>query len=125
MWNFFLKEFFMKKNEMIKKHQEFTDFIKNSRYVKNRNFTLYIRNSEYEYPQFGIAVSKKLGNAVERNKIKRRMRVILDENKNSLLNNKDYIIIMKENSKNLSFKELNESFKDLIKIKGERYENKK
>ena len=64
-------------------------------------------------------------NAFERNKIKRRMRVILDENKNSLLNNKDYIIIMKENSKNLSFKELNESFKDLIKIKGERYENKK
>ena len=53
------------------------------------------------------------------------MRVILDENKNSLLNNKDYIIIMKENSKNLNFKELNESFKDLIKIKGERYENKK
>ena len=125
MWNYFLKEFFMKKNEMIKKHQEFTDIIINSRYVKNRNFTLYIRNSEYEYPHFGIAVSKKLGNAVERNKIKRRMRVILDENKNSLLNNKDYIIIMKENSKNLSFKELNESFKDLIKIKGERYENKK
>ena len=89
----------MKKNEMIKKHQEFTDIIKNSRYVKNRNFTLYIRNSEYEYPHFGIAVSKKLGNAVERNKIKRRMRVILDENKNSLLNNKDYIIIMKRTQK--------------------------
>lgn len=115
----------MKKNEMIKKHQEFTDIIKNSCYVKNRNFTLYIRNSEYEYPHFGIAISKKLGNAVERNKIKRRMRVILDENKKSLLNDKDYIIIMKENSKNLSFKELNESFKNLIKIKGERYENKK
>ena len=81
MWNFFLKEFFMKKKEMIKKHQEFTDIIKNSRYVKNRNFTLYIRKSEYEYPHFGIAVSKKIGNAVERNKIKRRMRVILDEKK--------------------------------------------
>ncbi len=115
----------MKKNEMIKSHQEFTDIIKNSRYIKNRNFTLYIRDSLYSYSHFGIAVSKKLGNAVERNKIKRRMRVILDANKKTLPNNKDYIIIMKESSKNLNFKELSESFENLIKIKGEKYESKK
>ena len=32
---------------------------------------------------------------------------------------------MKESSKNLNFKELSESFEDLIKIKGEKYESKK
>ena len=43
------------------------------------------------------------------------MRVILDEYKKELPFNEDYIIIMKENTKNLSYQELQESFRDLMK----------
>ena len=104
----------MKKAEMIKKHQDFTEIIKNQKYQKNQNFVLYIKESKFNYPHFGIAVSKKLGNAVIRNKCKRRMRVILDKYKNQLRSDKDYIIIMKENSSKISFQELETSFKSLI-----------
>lgn len=104
----------MKKREMIKTHQEFSEIIGHTRYLKNKDFTIYIRKGKYEYPHFGIAVSKKLGNAVNRNLLKRRMRQILDEYKKQLSQNEDYIIIMKENVKNISFKEMKNSFDSLI-----------
>ncbi len=115
----------MKKIEMIKSHKEFSEIIHTSKYIKNREFVIYIRRSKYTYAHFGIAVSKKLGNAVTRNKLKRRMRVIIDETKKSLPNNLDYIIIMKENTKNISFQELKDSFQNLLKTKGETNETKK
>ena len=114
----------MKKIEMIKKHDEFTDMIKNAYYLKNHDISIYIRKSKYSYPHFGIAVSKKIGNAVVRNKVKRRMRVILDEYKKDLPFNEDYIIILKENTNNLSFEELRDSFQNLIK-KRRNYETRK
>ena len=104
----------MKKHEMVKKHQDFTNIIETQNYIKNKNFVLYNKESKFNYPHFGIAVSKKLGNAVTRNKCKRRMRVILDKYKNQLRTDKDYIIIMKENTSKISFQELEESFKSLI-----------
>jgi len=115
----------MKKIEMIKSHQEFTEIIKKERYLKNKNFTIYIRKGKYTYPHFGIAVSKKLGNAVMRNKLKRRMRVILDEYKKTLKGNQDYIIIMKENTKNITFQELQISFQEVMNRNGEKNEKKK
>lgn len=104
----------MKRNEMIKSSRDFTTIIKNEKFIKNKEFTIYIRKSNYSYPHFGIAVSKKLGNAVKRNKLKRQMRVIIDEWKKELNENKDYIIIMKENTKNLNFQELRKSFRNLM-----------
>ena len=115
----------MKKIEMIKYHREFSEMIQKKKYIKNKEFTIYIRKSIYDFSHYGIAVSKKLGNAVTRNKLKRRMRSILDECKKSLPNNQDYIIIMKENTKNISYQELKNSFQNLMKIKGETNETKK
>lgn len=115
----------MKKIEMIKSHQEFSNIIKKEKYIKNKEFSIYIRKGKYEFPHFGIAVSKKLGNAVTRNKLKRRMRVIIDEYKKTLNENKDYIIIMKENVKNLTFQELQKSFQSLVNRNGEKNETKK
>ena len=112
----------LKKIEMIKSHREFTEIIQKEKYIKNHDFSIYIRKGKYSYPHFGIAVSKKLGNAVTRNKLKRRMRMILDEWKKDLKYNEDYIIIMKESTKNLSFEEMRNS---VLKLTSKRRENEK
>ena len=38
----------MKKIEMIKKHDEFTDMIKNAYYLKNHDIIIYIRKRKEE-----------------------------------------------------------------------------
>ena len=104
----------MKKYEVVKTHQEFNEIIQNGKCIRNSYYNIYIRKSDYQYPRFGIAVGKKLGNAVFRNKMKRRLRMILTEKKKEFSNGYDYIIIMKEKTKLASFKELNDMMNDLL-----------
>ena len=96
----------MKKIEIIKKNDDFNDIIKNGRYIKSTYFNIYYKDGINDRPMFGLAVSKKCGNAVFRNKIKRRLKMILDNNKKLFKNNGNYIIMVKMGIINLSFKEM-------------------
>ena len=114
----------MKKNEMIKKSEEFSSMIKTSYRLKNKYYNIYIRKGKYNYPHFGIGITKKIGNAVQRNLYKRRMRMILDNYKNDLQSNEDYLIILKENVNTLSYEEMLKSFNDLINERKLKWKNK-
>lgn len=103
----------MKKYETIKKKEEFNNFIKYSKYIKSPNFIIYIRKALYTYPRFGIAISKKVGNAVKRNKLKRQIREIISLNKDIFPKDKDYIIMIKKSCIELPFQNMNN---DLIKL---------
>ncbi len=105
----------MKKYEVVKEHKEFNDIINNSKYIKNNNFVVYYRNSEFNYPRFGIAISKKFGKAHIRNYYKRITRNIIDINKKSFKNNMDYIIMIKKNSSLSKYNDLKDSFENLLK----------
>ena len=104
----------MKKFETIKLHDEFDDIIHNGSYKKNQNYIIYNKDSKLSFPRFGIAVSKKMGNAVTRNKVKRQVRMIISNNKNLFKNNKDYIIIVKKSVLDIKYQEMNDSLKSLI-----------
>ncbi len=104
----------MKKYEVVKTHEEFNQIIKNGEYIRNSFYNIYIRKGNFNYPRFGIAVGKKLGNAVFRNKQKRRMRMILTSQKKEFSNGYDYIIIMKEKTKEASYTELESMLLDLL-----------
>lgn len=69
----------MKKFQRVVKNDEFTEIIKNSRFVKTPAFTLYYRPKKQERPRVGISVPKKIGNAVVRGKIRRQLRAIVDQ----------------------------------------------
>lgn len=112
----------MKKYEIVKKNQEFNDIINNGKYFKNEYYVIYYLPNNLNFPKFGIAVSTKYGNAVERNKVKRQLRMIIDNSK-ELFNDYNYIIMIKKNIKGISYQEMNESLKDLL-MKGKRNEKK-
>lgn len=107
----------MKKSEIVKDNRHFNDIIHNKKFYKNNHFVIYIMKKEEENPCFGIAVSKKLGNAVVRNKLKRQVRVLITENKFLFPNHHDYIIMVKEVCLNCSYEEMKKNFINLIKEK--------
>ena len=107
----------MKKFEIIKEHYEFDNIINKGKSIGNKIFSIYFLKHDEEYPKFGIAVGKKIGNAVTRNKYKRIIRNIIDNNKLLFKKDYDYIIIIKRKCLDLSFKELNDNLSELVKEK--------
>lgn len=104
----------MKKYQIVKEKKDFDNILHTGKYIKNKYFVIYYKESKNNFPRFGIAVGKKVGNAVIRNKLKRRYRIILTKNKNKFSNFKDYIIIVRESSLNLEFDKLEEELINVI-----------
>lgn len=107
----------MKKFEVVKEKRRFDFIINNGKFIKNKIFVIYFSKHEENFPKFGLAVGKKIGNAVTRNKYKRIIRNIVDQNKFLFKKEYDYIIIIKKVCLDMSFKELNDSLSSLIKEK--------
>jgi len=108
----------MKKINVVKENKDFAKIINNGNKCWNDTFSIYYDKNDLKKYRFGISVSKKIGNAVTRNKIKRQLRMIVDKFKNVYSNDKDYIIIVKRNYINLTFNEVIEKYCELIeKIK--------
>lgn len=105
----------MKRREMVKENQDFQEIIHNHKFLTNECFTIYQKGYQHSYPQFGIAIKKNFGNAVERNKIKRQVRSLVDKYKKSFKNDTKYIIMIKNSCKNKNFPELEAYFTELIK----------
>lgn len=93
----------MKKINIIKKNEEFARIIKNNNSYKTSSYIIYIERVSQDKYHFGISVSKKIGNAVTRNKIKRQIKNIID--KKDYKNCFNCIIIVRKNFLNLSFSE--------------------
>ncbi len=110
---------YMKKKYIVKKSSDFTTIIKKSTFFRGKGFVIYIKDSEFDYSRFGISVSKKVGNAVIRNKVKRQLRSIIDASKKNYQKNLDYIIIVKNGFLDYSFQEIKDNYEVIIrKING-------
>ena len=96
----------MKRYKMVKSHEEFNEIINKGNRLKGKYAYIFSKEKEFDKPNFGIAVGKKLGNAVVRNKFKRQFRNIVDKNRFLFKNNNNYIIMIKREANNASFSEL-------------------
>ena len=105
----------MKKYEIVKKNYDFNDIINTGSYLKNPYYYIYYKVSNSNFPKFGLAVSKKCGNAVERNRIKRRLRSIIDSNKELFSSHYDFIILTRKNIGTISYQEMEYYLTTLIK----------
>ena len=106
----------------LSKNEEFKKLLKKKK-VSNKYVTIFfghLDNKDHKRLNISFVTKKKLGNAVKRNKIKRRLRNIMHQIlKISKINlNYSYLIITKKNIINANFSEIKEVvFKDYKKIK--------
>ena len=108
----------MKKLNIIKESKDFDKILKKKNQFTSKFTYIYINENDLNKYRFGICVSKKLGKAVIRNKIKRRIKDIIDKSKLQF-NNKDYIIILKKSAKDAKYLELKEDIINLLKKNNE------
>ncbi len=93
----------MNKKYIIKKNKEILDVIKTGKKIKFKCFTIYRKKNNVENSRFCISISKKLGNAVVRNKLKRQIKDIIMKKIPSP--GEDYVIILNSSFKELTFEE--------------------
>lgn len=110
----------MKKINIIRKNFDFSRIIKNNNSFKYKDYIIYKEDNNDNLYRFGISVSKKIGNAVVRNKLKRQIKNIIDAK--DYENSFNCIIILRKGILHKNYfqmqKELYEAFKILNIIWG-------
>lgn len=94
----------MKKINIVKSNEDFNDIIKNGKVLKNKYYVIYYIDNRQDKYKVGIAIPKKIGKAVIRNKLKRQIKSILDNNKEKL-KKIDYIIIARSQILEIDYKQ--------------------
>jgi ribonuclease P protein component len=106
----------LKKEQRIKKNREFSAVFKKGTSMANRQFVLYVLPKEgQDRFRLGLSVSKRVGNAVCRNRIKRLVRVAFQELEGRLRPDCDYVVIARNQARDLSFKEVRSSLEHVMK----------
>ena len=106
----------------LSKNEDFKSLL-NGKKISNKYLTIFFKNlsgKSNKYLNISFVAQKKLGNAVKRNKIKRRLRNIMNQIlKISKINlNYSYLLIAKKNIIDAKFFDIKEvMLKDYKKIK--------
>lgn len=102
----------MKKINIIKSNEEYNRIIKNIKPYHTKEFLIFVEKKSTDKYRFGFSISKKIGKAVIRNKIKRQLKNILDQN--SYENNFNCIIMVRKGILDLNFAGINKSLNEIL-----------
>ena len=106
----------MKKSFRVKREKDFKAIFTDGTSFANRKFVIYRLENTEQHFRVGLSVSKKLGNAVTRNQIKRRIRHILIEHKNQLVENVDFVVIARKGVEILDYAEMEKNLLHVLKL---------
>ncbi len=105
------------KKERLLKRFEYVKLSNSEKKFHSNHFIAVAQKNHLERTRIGITVTKRVGNAVTRNRIKRLTREFFRNNKNKIEKNLDINIIAKMSAKSVKsefiFKSLNDIFDKL------------
>lgn len=69
----------MKKQFRVTDTREFSDIMKNKQFYTSPSMVIYVKKRKKDWARVGLSVGKRMGNAVDRNKIKRQVREMVHD----------------------------------------------
>jgi len=112
-----MKETF-KPQERIRKRKDFLFLYKKGRRYKSKYFNLIYISNNLDFSRMAVIASKKIGNAVTRNKVKRWMRELFRRNKGQLKKQLDILIVIKRDIQETTWSVLREDYLAAIEFIG-------
>lgn len=108
----------MKPAVTLKKNHEFRRLYQKGASAVAGSMVLYCRKNRLGCNRLGVTVSVKLGNAVKRNRARRRLREVYRLNSPRLSQGWDIIVVARGRTLTASWRELNDTFRRLARKLG-------
>lgn len=96
----------MKYTVSLKLNRDFRRAYGKGKSVAMPSIAVYARKTKFENNRIGFTVSTKIGKAVHRNKIRRRLREAYRINENKISTGYDIVIVARHRSRNADFRVL-------------------
>lgn len=105
----------MKYSVSLKSNRAFRRLYARGKQAVSPTLVLYIRKNKLGWNRLGITTSKKLGNAVTRNKVRRRIREIYRLHEEELRSGLDLVIVARVRGVHVSYWALDRDFMKLTR----------
>lgn len=106
----------MHHSHRLRKNEEFQVVFQKGKSSANKHFVVYTLPKEGQVPfRIGISVSKKIGNAVIRNRVKRYIRESITNLEEVILPGVDIVLIVRQGAEKLPFDTLRDSVAHVLK----------
>ena len=110
----------LNKENRLKKRKEFGYIYKNGACVHGKYLTLLYTPSKLKRARIGFSVSKKVGKAYIRNKVKRRLRAAVRAILPNMKANTNYIFLAKTGIDTLEYQDIDREVQNILRKLGEK-----
>ncbi|MBC8080321.1 MAG: ribonuclease P protein component [Gorillibacterium sp.] len=106
----------MQKEHRLAKREDFNRVYRRGKSVANLQFVVYVLPRKEQGPfRLGVSVSKKLGNAVVRNRIRRTMKEIVRLSQEDFLPDVDFVVIARKPVVDLEYEDMRKCLFHVLK----------
>ena len=109
-----MREFSLEKKDKLLKSKEYRSLRTSSKKVESRDFILVYHRNDQTHSRLGTTVSKKVGCAVKRNRIKRIIREFFRQNRCMIKRSVDMNVISKKSAAFKTNHHLMKSLRDVF-----------
>lgn len=102
--------------ETLKKDEDFRNVYKEGKSIANKYIVMYTKRNGLGYNRVGFCASKKVGNSVVRNRMRRYMRESYRLNCDRIGSGYDIVFLARVNAKECAYKEIKSAMLHLFRI---------